>query len=57
MTAGPSFKEFFRDVNGFDPFPWQAKLQARMAAGDWPRSIVAPTGLGKTNVQIGRAHV
>ena len=50
MTAGPSFKEFFRDVNGFDPFPWQAKLQARMAAGDWPRSIVAPTGLGKTNV-------
>ena len=50
MNSAPSFKEFFRDVNGYDPFPWQAKMQDRMAAGNWPRSIVAPTGLGKTNV-------
>jgi CRISPR-associated endonuclease/helicase Cas3 len=50
MNSAPSFKEFFRDINGYDPFPWQAKMQERMAAGNWPRSIVAPTGLGKTNV-------
>lgn len=50
MTSAPTFKEFFRDVNGYAPFPWQEVMQARIASGDWPRAVVAPTGLGKTSV-------
>ena len=55
--ALPAFAAFYRAVNGRrdrtvngrrDPFPWQAKLAARLAAGgEWP-AVGIPTGLGKT---------
>ena len=57
--AMPAFAAFYRAVNADpecqrhrrgrrDPFPWQAKLADRLAAGgDWP-AVGIPTGLGKT---------
>lgn len=33
---------------GETPFPWQTRLLQRMRAGDIPRSLDVPTGLGKT---------
>ena len=57
VPALPAFAAFYRAVNGCrdravngrrDPFPWQAKLAARLAAGGaWP-AVGIPTGLGKT---------
>ena len=45
----PSFPEFYRAVNGRDPFPWQARLAAKVAREErWPCEIGVPTGLGKT---------
>ena len=45
----PSFPEFYRAVNGRDPFPWQARLAAKIAKEErWPCEIGVPTGLGKT---------
>ncbi len=42
------FEEFYRAINGFDPFPWQSRLAARVCAGDWPHAIALPTAAGKT---------
>ncbi len=43
------FAAFFKEVHGHDPFPWQSRLSARLAAGhDWPSVIDLPTGTGKT---------
>ena len=36
--------------HGRTPFPWQAALAKRVAAGDWPAALIAPTGAGKTGV-------
>lgn len=45
----PSFTEFYRAINGREPFPWQARLARCLAAtGRWPEEIGIPTGLGKT---------
>ena len=45
----PSFPEFYRAVNGREPFPWQARLAAKVAKEErWPSEIGVPTGLGKT---------
>ena len=35
---------------GRTPFPWQAALAQRVADGDWPAALTAPTGAGKTGV-------
>jgi CRISPR-associated endonuclease/helicase Cas3 len=35
---------------GHTPFPWQAALAQRVADGDWPAALTAPTGAGKTGV-------
>lgn len=63
MTAlKPSdFAEFFRAVYGYDPFPWQSRLAARVCGMaeasdkdgkdgvvDWPRCVALPTAAGKT---------
>ncbi|MXW13289.1 MAG: type I-U CRISPR-associated helicase/endonuclease Cas3 [Synechococcus sp. SB0662_bin_45] len=50
MTAPlPTFPEFYRAVNGRDPFPWQSRLANRLStAGTWPEEIGVPTGMGKT---------
>ncbi len=48
-TSMPTFPEFYRAVNGRDPFPWQQRLADQIArAEQWPGEIGVPTGLGKT---------
>ncbi|AHF92472.1 CRISPR-associated helicase Cas3, subtype Dpsyc [Opitutaceae bacterium TAV1] len=42
------FNAFFREIYGYDPFPWQIELARRACSGDWPRFLSVPTGSGKT---------
>lgn len=45
----PTFSEFYRAINGRDPFPWQARLADKVVRKErWPAEIGVPTGLGKT---------
>lgn len=45
----PEFAEFYRALNGRDPFPWQARLARQVVKDElWPQEIGVPTGLGKT---------
>ena len=45
----PTFAEFYRALNGRDPFPWQRRLAEQVAAAEqWPSEVGVPTGLGKT---------
>ena len=45
----PTFPEFYRAINGRDPFPWQARLAECVVKKErWPIEIGVPTGLGKT---------
>ena len=45
----PTFAEFYRALNGRDPFPWQSRLAEQVATtGQWPSEVGVPTGLGKT---------
>src|SRR2546423_10238373 len=45
----PTFADFYSAVNGGqEPFPWQGRLAAAVAAGSWPDTIGVPTGMGKT---------
>lgn len=49
MLAVADFAAFFREVHGFDPFPWQRLLLQRIAGdGQWPATLDLPTGAGKT---------
>ena len=49
--AASDFADFFRDVHGCEPFPWQQRLTARvLESGIWPKVIDLPTGTGKTAV-------
>ncbi|MEM9694447.1 MAG: type I-U CRISPR-associated helicase/endonuclease Cas3, partial [Myxococcota bacterium] len=44
-----SFSDFFREVWGYDPFPWQVRLAALLDdTGAWPQVLDLPTGSGKT---------
>ncbi len=43
-----TFAEFFRELHGFDPFPWQARLAAQVLKEGWPTPIAVPTAGGKT---------
>jgi CRISPR-associated endonuclease/helicase Cas3 len=42
------FASFFRTLNGYEPFPWQARLARQVAEGDWPACLALPTASGKT---------
>lgn len=43
------FSDYFRDVHGNEPFPWQVRLTRQVVAdGIWPTTIDLPTGVGKT---------
>ena len=49
LPSLPTFPEFYRAINGRDPFPWQARLADLVAREErWPSEIGVPTGLGKT---------
>jgi len=50
MSQLPSFSDFFRELWGYDPFPWQCRLADQVATGTWPDWITLPTGTGKTSV-------
>ncbi len=43
-----TFAEFFRELHGFDPFPWQARLAKQVLQDGWPSPIAVPTAGGKT---------
>ncbi|MYB36936.1 MAG: type I-U CRISPR-associated helicase/endonuclease Cas3 [Gammaproteobacteria bacterium] len=49
LPSLPSFREFYRAINGREPFPWQARLAELVATEErWRGEIGVPTGLGKT---------
>ena len=49
MNRIPPFPDFYRAINGRDPFPWQSRLAEQVAKSDaWPQEVGVPTGLGKT---------
>ncbi len=44
------FSEFFSNIHGFDPFPWQKRLVETVESKGWPETINLPTSAGKTSV-------
>jgi CRISPR-associated endonuclease/helicase Cas3 len=50
LTA-KQFPDFYREVNGYEPFPWQARLVEEIdkAGGLWPAVLDLPTSAGKTS--------
>lgn len=49
-AGSADFVRWYTERHGYEPFPWQAALAARVANHDWPEALTAPTGSGKTAV-------
>ena len=45
---GSDFRQFFFELHGKNPFPWQEALAERVSTADWPDVIDLPTASGKT---------
>lgn len=43
-----NFTDFFKEIHGHIPFPWQTELAAKACVGGWPEYLAVPTGCGKT---------
>jgi len=43
-----SFKKFFKELHGYEPFPWQSRLADLVLSSGWPKNISLPTASGKT---------
>ena len=50
MLRSGEFVDYFRELHGFDPFPWQTRLAVVIESGQWPETIELPTAAGKTAV-------
>jgi CRISPR-associated endonuclease/helicase Cas3 len=49
VLGADDFAPYFEAIHGNRPFPWQARLAARLAGGgSWPEVLDLPTGSGKT---------
>ena len=48
MTAA-DFPAFYRELHGYDPFPWQTRLALALSENRWPAGVHVPTGCGKTS--------
>lgn len=49
MLRVEDFPDFFTEVHGCEPFPWQTRLTRQLSEkGEWPATIQLPTGCGKT---------
>ncbi|HHY50856.1 MAG TPA: type I-U CRISPR-associated helicase/endonuclease Cas3 [Alphaproteobacteria bacterium] len=51
MLTADDFGDFFEEVHGYAPFPWQKRLLAEIVGkreGKWPSTLDLPTGSGKT---------
>lgn len=42
------FREFFQELHGKQPFPWQEALAQQVCISGWPKVIDLPTASGKT---------
>lgn len=49
MSAFPDFSEFYTQLHGREPFPWQVTLAERVLSDGWPDLLDLPTGTGKTS--------
>lgn len=46
------WKSAFEELTGHVPLPWQERLYEKLVAGEAPRQVDIPTGLGKTMVIV-----
>jgi len=47
LSAG-DFPQFFEQIHGFSPYPWQSRLAQQVLISGWPDLLDLPTGTGKT---------
>ncbi len=44
------FPQYFQQIHGYPPFPWQTRLLEEVLTQTWPANISLPTASGKTAV-------